>query len=300
MCKFTCWSARSRKTCICTGMGNRGTSGSGGVKFEPIFLPLYSSLICMMLIFICFAHVASCAAGSCGLNNCNPGGYIRSPEFLGCGETNCCCIGVTGMIEHRSDPNPCEFCYVKEGWYYPILNGGAFPCPAGTYKNWESKDIEGVSVCTPCSPGTYSNEGSSSCTICPEGTHSVLRSSKCTKCPDGSIFDFESGICKCPSPNMYYTNKTAGTCKIVPPGTMKVPGTEDQIQECAPGYKRSVEDDGYSCVECLSGMYADPHTLPPNVSHVKKENTRSTVQQSAMIIVQAGMTKCLVERVEYT
>jgi hypothetical protein len=136
------------------------------------------------------------------------------------------------------------------------------PCESGTFS-----PSSGSSLCSSCSPGSYSGPGQSACTPCPPGSFNPSQASaECSSCSPGQYCpDF--GLTKgtpcdegyfCPSgsknqtecPRGSYCESGAGAASACPQNTysnsVKLT-SESQCIRCPPG-----KDSGIGAVECSS------------------------------------------------
>jgi len=129
-----------------------------------------------------------------------------------------------------------------------------------------SAGFSGISVCTYCDRGTYSEVGGPSCTLCPAGTFSTaIRAtspSTCTSCPAGTYSLAGSSTCTQCSPGTASSAVGAGsssTCSSCPVGSYSSSFGSALCSLCPAGSYANSTGTPVRCTACPTGTFSPNH-----------------------------------------
>eukprot|EP00698_Gefionella_okellyi_P001450 TRINITY_DN11405_c0_g1_i11.p1 TRINITY_DN11405_c0_g1~~TRINITY_DN11405_c0_g1_i11.p1 ORF type:complete len:2212 (+),score=424.46 TRINITY_DN11405_c0_g1_i11:34-6669(+) len=276
-CAAGLWSSAGATNCTQCASGTRGVLGVGGPAAcvqctpgtfnnqtgstvcdlcEPGFFSRTGATNCTECFAGTFVQNATCAycpAGSfsnvsaaVGCTSCEEGYYAESGATVctACavgtywsqaGDVNVCLNCTAGSYTNSSGLTACSAC--ARGLWSEVGMGYCNSCERGTY----GSAVGDLSVCVPCSAGTYSaNEGLANCTACDLGHWANSRSYQCTACATGS---YAAG----PGDNATCIQCSAGAFTNVSASTM--------CTKCDLGYWSASGDT--HCTACLAGNYAN-------------------------------------------
>ena len=250
-------------------------------------------------------------AGSASCTNCPTGTYSAEGSAscnLECTSKEQCAIG-TGVNTMACNENKCEVATCQSGYY---LDGGVcVACPVGTYKT--ASDANGLSSCTECAQGTYSNTtarttacdaceqgtyasstGSRTCANCPANTYAASTgATSCTPCAVGETSDPGSSSCSATTcdPGSVLVN---GACTPCPAGTYAAAGATS-CTTCATGTISTTAGSTSCATTCEAGKYANAtHTaceICPAGS-ISTAGADACTQCEAGKYAAAGATEC--------
>lgn len=112
-----------------------------------------------------------------------------------------------------------------------------------------------ISLCTPCSTGTFYSNETESCFCCSSG--SCTNSLNCTPCQEGH-YQPQVGQQSClPCPLGFYTNATSSSaCLSCQPGSFANETGASLCKPCAKGYYVS-EQNSTACLPCQEGSFCN-------------------------------------------
>jgi len=224
---------------------------------------------------LCVAGYNQSWTGQSSCASCMPGTYTATSGQLQC--TQCaagsyqgasasttCSICPSGQSS-LADSSDCTSC--SPSLYAPSDSAICQPCGAGQIPDPTrsfcqpcapgsfSSSITGVSACSLCAAGTFTNSaGSLSCTICGVGKYAVAGSSFCSSCIPGTYEpNSQSPSClNCPAGNTSASSATS--CFACATGSVAVSGAPSCTM-CTAGSYSDVNQD--ACLSCGPGTYSN-------------------------------------------
>lgn len=220
--------------------------------------PFEGSNIC----YKCF-HGYYSTEGSVECSLCPPGTYTHSNQKY----CELCPPGTYNPNYGGNSINDCIKCEKGGNEYGAISVDSCLNCPLGTFNN--------NNICSPCPPGSYSNEIiTDECILCPPGTFNPEynkssendcipcppgsfskeygRSTTCQLCPAGKFSSIGEVECH-PCPSGSYSLENSSLCNFCSPGTYLIDSTTPCIK-CNHGSYQELEGQIY-CTLCKEGSF---------------------------------------------